>query len=82
MRGLSVVLANTSEREMTKAARTLSGLGTDVRTVHAGVSDGRAVQRLADFAFETGPLAVLMNNAGISRPTKSWDDPLNWHRML
>ena len=31
MRGLHVVLADTSEREMAKAARSLSGLGTDVQ---------------------------------------------------
>lgn len=82
MRGLSVVLADTSDREMTKAARILSGLGTDVQTVKTDVCDTRAVQKLADIAFETGPVAVLMNNAGIARPTKSWDNPDNWRRML
>ncbi|WP_300064416.1 SDR family NAD(P)-dependent oxidoreductase [uncultured Roseobacter sp.] len=82
MRGLSVVLADTSEREMTKAARTLSGLGTDVRTIKTDVSDAEAVQNLADVAFEMGPVAVLMNNASIVRPTKSWDNPDNWRRML
>ncbi|MGZ2259647.1 SDR family NAD(P)-dependent oxidoreductase [Roseobacter sp. A03A-229] len=82
MRGLSVVLADTSEREMTKAARTLSALGTDVRTAKTDVSDADAVQNLADLAFEMGPVAVLMNNAGIARPTKSWDTPENWRRML
>lgn len=82
MRGLSVVLADTSDRELTKAARTLSGLGTDIRTVKTDVCDARAVQKLADIALETGPVAVLMNNAGIARPTKSWDNPDNWRRML
>lgn len=82
MRGLSVVLADTSERQMAKAARLLSGLGSDIRTVKTDVSHAQAVERLADVAFELGPIALLMNNAGIARPTKSWDDPDNWHRML
>lgn len=82
VRGLSVVLADTSEREMAKAARSLSAMGTDVRTVKTDVSDAEAVQNLADIACEMGPVAVLMNNAGIARPTKSWDNPDNWRRML
>lgn len=81
-RGLSLVLADTSERDMAKAVHTLSGLGTDVRAVKTDVSDADAVQNLADLAFEMGPVAVLMNNAGIARPTKSWDTPDNWRRML
>ncbi len=82
MRGLSVVLADTSEREMAKAARALSDLDTDVRTVKTDVRDMDAVQKLADVAFAMEPMAVLMNNAGIAQPTKSWDNPDNWRRML
>lgn len=81
-RGLSVVLADTSEREMAKAARDLSIFGADVRTVKTDVSDAEAVQNLADITFEMGPVAVLMNNAGVAQPTKSWDNLDNWRRML
>ncbi len=81
-RGLSVVLADTSEREMENAARSLSALGTAVRTVKTDVSDPQAVQRLADIAFDVGPVALLMNNAGVARPTKAWENADNWRRML
>lgn len=82
VRGLSVVLADTSEREMAKAARSLSDLGTDVRTVKTDVSDPQAVERLAAIAFDTGPVSVLMNNAGVARHTKAWEHAPNWRRML
>ena len=29
-----------------------------------------------------GPVALLMNNAGIARTTTSWGNPENWRRML
>lgn len=46
------------------------------------VSDAAAVNELADMAFSMGSVAVLMNNAGIARPTKAWSDPENWQRMI
>lgn len=80
--GFAVVLADTSERELAKAAELLAALGADVKTVKTDVSDAQAVKRLADIAFDLGPVAVLMNNAGIARPTKAWDNADNWRRML
>nr|WP_300039294.1 SDR family NAD(P)-dependent oxidoreductase [uncultured Roseobacter sp.] len=82
MRGFSVVLADTSEREMARAAQSLAGQDADVKTVKTDVSDAQAVDRLADIAFDLGPVALLMNNAGIARPTKTWDNADNWRRML
>lgn len=80
-RGLSVVLADTSENEMARAAQDVSALGAHVRAVKTDVSDPDAVARLADIAFDMGPVAVLMNNAGIARPTKCWESLDNWRRM-
>ena len=82
MRGLRVVLADTSERDMAKAAHSLSASGTDVRTVKTDVSDPQSVQNLANIAFDVGPVALLMNNAGVALPTKAWQDPDNWRRMF
>ena len=82
MRGLRVVLADTSERDMAKAAHSLSASGTDVRTVKTDVSDPQSVQNLANIAFDVGPVALLMNNAGVALPTKAWEDPDNWRRMF
>ena len=81
-RGLSVVLADLSDRELEGAAQQVSDLGADVKTVKTDVSDAAAVQRLAEIAFDFGPVAFLMNNAGIARPTTSWDTPEHWRRMI
>lgn len=67
---------------MAKAARLLAGIGADVKTVKTDVSVAQAVEKLADIAFDLGPVALLMNNAGIARPSTAWDNADNWRRML
>lgn len=84
-RGLSVVLADISAEELENAANQLSEMTVDgaiVRAVETDVSDLNAVQALADEAFAIGPVAVLMNNAGIARPTKTWEELENWRALI
>ncbi len=84
-RGLSVVLADISAEELEKAADKLSEIAVDgavVRAIQTDVSDPDAVQALADGAFALGPVAVLMNNAGIARPTKAWEGIENWRALI
>ncbi len=84
-RGLSVVLADVSAEALEKAANQLSEMTVDgavVRAIVTDVSDLKAVQALADEAFAMGPVAVLMNNAGIARPTKAWEGLENWRALI
>ena len=84
-RGLSIVLADVSKEELETAANQLSELTIGdavVRAIETDVSDLTAVQALADQAFAMGPIAVLMNNAGIARPTKAWEGLENWRALI
>lgn len=84
-RGLSVALADVSAEALEKAANQLSEMTVDgavVRAIVTDVSDLKAVQALADEAFAMGPVAVLMNNAGIARPTKAWEGLENWRALI
>ncbi|KIC17290.1 SDR family NAD(P)-dependent oxidoreductase [Leisingera sp. ANG-Vp] len=83
--GLGVVLADLPGEALDQAAEKLRGIappGTPVLAVPADVSDAASVQALADAAFDAGEVAVLMNNAGIARPTGSWEDPDAWRAMI
>ena len=56
--------------------------GADVIAVPTDVSNADSVANLADTAFKVGEIAVLMNNAGISRPTGSWDNADTWRQLI
>lgn len=81
-RGLDLVLADLPGAALDEAAATLSETGVSVSAVATDVSDEGAVKALADRAFAAGPVAVLMNNAGLARPTKSWEAPEHWRQMI
>ncbi|MHA7775595.1 SDR family NAD(P)-dependent oxidoreductase [Roseibium sp. M-1] len=83
--GLGVILADLPGAELDAAVehvRAVSAVGVDVLAVPTDVSDISQVEALAERAFATGPLAVLMNNAGISLPTSAWDKLDNWTRLM
>lgn len=83
--GLAVVMADLDDASLSEAC---AGLQRDVPqnariTSHAvDVSDPAAMAGLADAAFGLGPVAILMNNAGVAAPTSLWDQPENWRRMI
>ncbi|WP_299044456.1 SDR family NAD(P)-dependent oxidoreductase [uncultured Tateyamaria sp.] len=84
-RGVDVVLADLPGQNLDEAADTIArgGRGGGTVTVKpTDVSDPAAMADLAETAFAIGPVCILMNNAGISRPTKSWAEAENWRRMI
>lgn len=83
--GLGVVLADLPGDQLDEAVervREAAGSGAIVEAVETDVSDTKQVEALADKAFELGPVAILMNNAGISRPTGAWDRMESWTQMM
>jgi NAD(P)-dependent dehydrogenase (short-subunit alcohol dehydrogenase family) len=83
--GLGVILADL-EGETLDAARdeiaAAAVTGAVVKAVPTDVARMEDVQHLAKVAFDAGPVAVLMNNAGIGLPTASWDKMENWERLI
>ncbi|MEM8773968.1 MAG: SDR family NAD(P)-dependent oxidoreductase [Pseudomonadota bacterium] len=84
-RGLDIILADLPGPNLDAAIETVSNAVQGNATVTAkptDVSDAAAVNELADMAFSAGPVAVLMNNAGVARPTRAWLDAQDWRRMI
>lgn len=79
--GLGVVLADLGGEALERAAAAIGAIGP-AHPVPTDVSDAASVAALADAAFGLGEVAVLMNNAGIALPSKSWEHPENWRRMI
>ena len=83
--GLGVVLADLPDERLEAATETVQKAGpagASVFSVPTDVSDMAAVQALADQAFDAGPVAVLMNNAGIGVPSSCWDNFDSWTRLM
>ncbi|WP_282047167.1 SDR family NAD(P)-dependent oxidoreductase [Roseibium album] len=83
--GLGVLLADLSGDHLDAAVeevRKIAGPNVTVLAVPTDVSDKVQVEHLADIAFQTGQVAVLMNNAGISVPSGTWENFDAWTRML
>ena len=83
--GLGVVLADLPGEALDTAksdVRQVAKTDATVLAVATDVSDAEAVKALADEAFAAGEIAILMNNAGISIPTGSWDRIENWRRLM
>ncbi len=83
--GLGVVLADLPGAQLEEAAdevRSAASPDAKVIAVPTDVSVDEDVQALADTAFATGPVAVLMNNAGIGMRTGSWQNSANWQKMF
>jgi len=83
--GLGVILADLPGDRLDAAAGTVRDVARAdavVRAVPTDVADTEQVNALADKAFEAGPVAVLMNNAGIDLPTGAWTQMDNWTRVM
>ncbi|MBN9673129.1 SDR family NAD(P)-dependent oxidoreductase [Roseibium aggregatum] len=83
--GLGVLLADLPGPRLEQATETIRAAAKAEATVLAvptDVSDTAQVEALAATAFETGPVAVLMNNAGIDLPTTSWTRMDNWMALM
>ncbi|MEM6481979.1 MAG: SDR family NAD(P)-dependent oxidoreductase [Pseudomonadota bacterium] len=83
--GLDVILADLPGDGLKNAVDTLQAIAASDRQVigqPTDVTQETDVAALADLAFSTGEVAVLMNNAGIVRPTKAWAEMDNWQAVL
>ncbi|CUH98601.1 SDR family NAD(P)-dependent oxidoreductase [Leisingera aquaemixtae] len=83
--GLGVVLADLPGEGLDQAAerlRSLAAANAPVLAVPTDVSKPEDLAGLADAAFDAGDVAVLMNNAGIARPSGSWENPDAWRAMI
>lgn len=63
-RGHALVLAARGQAALTAAARSIAESGGSVQTVTMDVTDASSVARGIDEALRTGPIDVLVNNAG------------------
>jgi NAD(P)-dependent dehydrogenase (short-subunit alcohol dehydrogenase family) len=83
--GLGVVLADLPGEALDQAADKLRSqvkAGAPVLAVPTDVSKPEDLTALADTAFDAGEVAVLMNNAGIARPSGSWEHPDAWRARI
>lgn len=83
--GLGVVLADLPGERLEVAAsevRKVAGPDATVLAIPTDVSDTAQVDNLADTAFRSGQVAVLMNNAGIGMPSSTWENFDAWTRMM
>jgi NAD(P)-dependent dehydrogenase (short-subunit alcohol dehydrogenase family) len=82
--GMHLVIADIDEAALRAVARELAATGVQVTPVVTDVSSSEDVEALADTAFATyGEVAVLCNNAGVTKRARSWDLTLqDWTWVL
>lgn len=82
--GLNVILADLPGQALDETTEDLkAGLDTvNITAVPTDVTSQADIENLAETAFAAGQVAVLMNNAGISLPTKTWESFDNWQKIL
>ena len=77
--GMRVCMADVDAEKLELAVTEVDnaiGIPTDVSKLDA-------LERLRDRAYDAfGQVDVLMNNAGIGRPTESWTEYSNWEQVL
>ncbi len=80
--GFDILLADLSGEALEKAAQALRDRDVTVHTRVTDVADAAQVANLADTAFGLGPVALVMNNAGIGLPSSSWGTPEVWRQTF
>ncbi|MEM6889496.1 MAG: SDR family oxidoreductase [Pseudomonadota bacterium] len=83
--GLDVILADLPGERLDAAVETVAAAApaANVLAQATDVSSDTQVQALADAAFAAGPVAFLMNNAGIGGLSNTtWSEPENWRKLL
>lgn len=79
--GMRVVMSDVDDERLAAAAATIEG---EVEPVAADVAQAQDVETLAKRAIERfGPVDVLCNNAGVTRPGPAWELSLDeWQWLL
>ncbi|MFK7744569.1 MAG: SDR family NAD(P)-dependent oxidoreductase [Roseobacter sp.] len=80
--GFDILLADVDEGALQSAFADLQKFGTRIHTMVTDVSDIAAVQALADTAFGLGPVAVVMNNAGIGGASSTLENHDAWRKII
>jgi len=82
--GASLVIADVDLAQAEQAAQTIRALGQPCLAVQADVADDAACGAMVASAIaHFGRLDIVINNAGISKPTPSLDMPAElWHRII
>ncbi|MEO1471789.1 MAG: SDR family NAD(P)-dependent oxidoreductase, partial [Pseudomonadota bacterium] len=83
--GLGVVLADLPGAALDEAVAETAAVapGAPVIGQPNDVTNDASVEALADAAFAAGPVALLMNNAGIGGLTTTpWGEIGNWRRLM
>ncbi|MDT4904566.1 MAG: hypothetical protein QOH52_2582 [Pseudonocardiales bacterium] len=69
--GASVVVNDSTEEVLAEVSEELRGAGATVMAIGADVTSSQAVRAMFDaIESELGPVGVLVNNAGVLRPTR------------
>ncbi len=77
--GFELLLVDVDGAALWEASESL-GASTEVQILD--VSDASAFASFAERTVRRGPVAVLMNNAGIALPTGTWAEPAHWRRLF
>jgi len=82
--GMNMVLADIAADRLDTVARDIAATGAAVLPVVTDVTDIRALERLADAAYDRfGEVRLAVNNAGIETIGFSWEIPdATWDRLL
>jgi len=84
--GLSVILADLPGGALDDAVVTVRAAAradVEIMARPTDVSQDAEVTALADFAFSKGPVAVLMNNAGIGgKSNTAWTEMAHWRDLI
>jgi NAD(P)-dependent dehydrogenase (short-subunit alcohol dehydrogenase family) len=80
--GFDLLIADLAEQDLEKAAAEIKASGAKVHTQVTDVADAKQVAALAETAFGLGPVAIVMNNAGIGLPSSSWGTPEVWRQTF
>lgn len=81
-RGFDLLLADISADALSKAAASLRADNRRVETAVTDVARAEDLGALADQAFAMGPVAVLMNNAGIAMPSSTLEISDAWRQII
>lgn len=80
--GFEPLLVDLDADALDKGAQEIRDAGGTAHICQTDVSDAEAVARMADQAFDLGPVSVVMNNAGMATNTTCWSDPEGWRKIF
>ncbi|WP_255462798.1 SDR family oxidoreductase [Amycolatopsis sp. YIM 10] len=82
--GMAVVLADVESAAVAELREELTAAGARAVDVWCDVRDPAALEQLAErTAAESGPVRLLVNNAGVEQFGYLWDTPVaNWQRLV